>query len=363
MPPKISDAAIDLIVREEVSDPAYYARHYSHFEWPEGASGPTVGIGYDCGYCTPGQIHADWTGIIDENRIKALIAASGKRGEAAHAWVREHGKSVTITWDEAMAQFREREAPKWIGEVARALPNTDALSPDCLGALVSLAYNRGPSFNAPGPRYAEMRAIRLHMMNRDFDQIPHEFRSMKRLWTGGVAARREHEAVLFENGLKSLAEAPSEAPLTNRGAEPETTPLPAPGPAMSDPDREGASLSELRPQSRKLRMLRWGKVVLAFFGVSAAPVTLADTLSTITTLKTELSDVYELVGHSLGLVLHNPWFLGAALVCILGVVALELLEALHVQDYLAGRWVPSGATSGSGARIRDNVAPEPGTGA
>ena len=40
-----SDAAIDLIVREEDSGPEYYAKHYTHFEWPEGASGPTVGIG------------------------------------------------------------------------------------------------------------------------------------------------------------------------------------------------------------------------------------------------------------------------------------------------------------------------------
>ena len=49
---KSSDAAIDLIVREEDSSPEFYAKHYQHFEWPQGASGPTVGIGYDCGYVT-----------------------------------------------------------------------------------------------------------------------------------------------------------------------------------------------------------------------------------------------------------------------------------------------------------------------
>jgi hypothetical protein len=50
LPPlRSSQAAIDLTVTEEDSGQAYYARHYTHFEWPEGASGATVGIGYDCG--------------------------------------------------------------------------------------------------------------------------------------------------------------------------------------------------------------------------------------------------------------------------------------------------------------------------
>jgi hypothetical protein len=37
-----SQAGIDLIVTEEDSRQAYYARHYVCFEWPEGASGPTA---------------------------------------------------------------------------------------------------------------------------------------------------------------------------------------------------------------------------------------------------------------------------------------------------------------------------------
>src|ERR1700743_1588912 len=78
-----SDDAIDLIVTEEDSSPAYYAKHYTHFEWPAGASGPTVGIGYDCGYSTADQIRADWTGFVDEATIVALLRAAGLRGNAA----------------------------------------------------------------------------------------------------------------------------------------------------------------------------------------------------------------------------------------------------------------------------------------
>ena len=44
-----SQAAIDLIVREEVGSQARYKHKYQHPEWPGGASGVTIGVGYDCG--------------------------------------------------------------------------------------------------------------------------------------------------------------------------------------------------------------------------------------------------------------------------------------------------------------------------
>jgi hypothetical protein len=95
--------------------------------------------------------------------------------------------------------------PRWATTVRKALPNCDKLSPDCFGALVSLAYNRGASFSLAGERYAEMRAIKAHMAAGEFSKIPGEFRSMKRLWmtpsVRGVAARRDHEALLFQKGL------------------------------------------------------------------------------------------------------------------------------------------------------------------
>ena len=201
----ISQDAIDLIVREEDSDKAYYERHYQHFEWPQGASGPTVGIGYDCGYCTPQEIDADWSGILDPTRIAVLVRACGLRGEAAHRFVRAHGRDVTISWDEAMLEFTTREVPKWVARVKAYLKNTDKLSPTSLGALVSLAYNRGAGvFVDPGARYAEGRAIRAHMAAGNFAAIPHDILSMQRLWPrgGDLWRRRAHEAALFEKGLQ-----------------------------------------------------------------------------------------------------------------------------------------------------------------
>src|ERR1700743_1144521 len=95
-----SDDAIDLIVTEEDSSPAYYAKHYTHFEWPAGASGPTVGIGYDCGYSTAEQIKADWTGFVSDQTVALLMHAAELKGADAHVFVQRCGSSVTITWDQ-----------------------------------------------------------------------------------------------------------------------------------------------------------------------------------------------------------------------------------------------------------------------
>jgi GH24 family phage-related lysozyme (muramidase) len=209
---QISDDAFDLIVAEEDSNEAYYTRHYEHFEWPAGASGPTIGIGYDCGYVTIAEAQADWSGIVDDTTLGAIQRACGLRGEIAAAFVRARGGSVTITWDQAIAEFRNREVPKWLARVQAALPNTDKLPPDSLGAIVSLSYNRGTGgFNDPGPRYAEMRAIRALMAAENFSKIPAEFLAMRRLWPvdGDLWKRRGHEAALFQKGLAVPTAAPT----------------------------------------------------------------------------------------------------------------------------------------------------------
>lgn len=200
---KSSQDAFDLIVTEEAGNQAYYTRHYQNWDWPGGSSGPTVGIGYDCGYVTPAELQVDWGGIADD-QIPALLEGCGITGETAKEFVNANRGSVTITWDRAITEFRDREMPKWEGRVEQALPNTDQLSGDSFGALVSLAYNRGAAaFSAAGDRYTEMRAIKAYMGTREFDKIPDEFLAMRRLWPvdGDLWKRREHEATLFQWGL------------------------------------------------------------------------------------------------------------------------------------------------------------------
>ena len=206
-PPPHLDASPDSIteiVTEEDSGQAYYTRHYTHFEWPEGASGPTVGIGYDCGYATVAQIRASWSGIIPDAMVEALTRAAGLKGQVAGWFVHAHYGDVTIGWDQAMAEFMRRELPEWEAKCRAALANYDLLPADCAGAIDSLAYNRGAGgFHLPGDRYLEMRAIAAHMAAKNFGKIPAEYLSMRRLWPegGDLWRRRTHEAARFEQGL------------------------------------------------------------------------------------------------------------------------------------------------------------------
>lgn len=202
-----SQAAFDLIVAEEVTSKAVYSKKYRKPEWPGASSGATVGIGYDLGQTPRATIQADWAGRVPPAMLKALLAAQGITGEAAKPVAQRMRAVVDIPWETAIAVHEECVIPRWEARLAKALPNTDQLSPDCFGVLLSLIFNRGTSFNMTGDRYREMRAIKAHMASGEFYNIPAELRSMKRLWPtlAGLRRRRDAEAALFEKGLKGGA--------------------------------------------------------------------------------------------------------------------------------------------------------------
>lgn len=200
----ISQAAFDLIVNSEVSSRAVYERDYRRPERPGGASGITVGIGYDCGYSSAAVIRKDWDGKISGAMVDVLCSVAGLKGTAAQNRLASIRNRVDVPWGAALDVFSNVSVPKYLRS-CQALPHFDELSQDCKGVLLSLVYNRGASFSQAGPRYVEMRAIKALMAARRFTFIPAELRKMKRLWTTpsvrGVAIRREQEARLFERGL------------------------------------------------------------------------------------------------------------------------------------------------------------------
>ncbi len=205
----ISQAAIDLIVQEETGGRALYEKTEIHPTCPGGASGVTVGDGYDCGYVTAEEIARDWGDILPASMVRELQAVAGIKGRPAKSHAAALRGIVTVPWDAAMKVFYNIDVPKYTAEVLNALPNARLLSRDSLGALVSLDFNRGDHFQSPGDRFLEMRNIRTHMMAENYGAIPAEFRSMKRIWPLGtedhtdLTNRREHEAVLFEKGLQT----------------------------------------------------------------------------------------------------------------------------------------------------------------
>jgi len=200
----IPDDCLTFIEAEEDGSPAYYVKHYENFDWPRGASGPTVAVGYDLGYVTIKECIADWTPYVSPDTVTALCRGVGLRGEAAEIFVRAHKTSVKITWDQAVAEFKGREVPKWLARCRAALPGFDKMPAMCQGAVLSLTYNRGSGgYDDPSPRDSEMRAIKRDIADNSLNNIPMQLMSMRRLWPrgGDLWNRRTHEAALFQKGL------------------------------------------------------------------------------------------------------------------------------------------------------------------
>jgi len=198
----ISQGAFDLIVACETAGEQAHAEKHARPFWPGNTNGVTIGLGYDLGYRSVQRFREDWGRVLSAETCAALEPACGVTGAAAAPFA-ERLAGVSVSWEQALQVFRDRVIPHWVGIVQGALPHTRELSHDCLGALVSLVFNRGPSFSKTGDRYIEMRAIHQHMANREFARIPGEIRAMKRLWPEipGLRVRRDREADLFERGL------------------------------------------------------------------------------------------------------------------------------------------------------------------
>jgi len=214
----VSDKAVELIMMFEVSGPQEYNLRCQAPSWPQGQSGVTIGVGYDLGYVSPAQFQADWGARLDAEDLVRLGAVCGVTGPAAQSHLAGLA-GIVVPWAVAEDIFRTRTIPEYAARTRDALTNTNLLSPDSFGALVSLVYNRGAAFTAAGDHYVEMRAIHACMATGDFAAIPGRFRAMKRLWQNdpamaGLVMRREQEAALFEQGL--VVPAPIPASVVNQ---------------------------------------------------------------------------------------------------------------------------------------------------
>ncbi len=192
--------AHDLIVDFEVTSEAVYKRKYERPTWPQGASGVTIGIGYDLGYCSPEEFAADWGPYLQAENVDALKRVLGAKGARAHDLVGSVG-SVIVSWAAANKVFDLATLPSYAGQTKQAFPGVEKLHKICYGALISLVYNRGPS--TTGNRREGMLEIRRAIGAKDPQRVPKILRDMKGLWpdTPGLQRRREAEARLFEKGL------------------------------------------------------------------------------------------------------------------------------------------------------------------
>ncbi len=232
---RVSEKAFQLIVRHETGGRDYYEKVYkARPVWPGASSGVTIGFGYDLGYQDSAEAFAaDWAGVLPREHVELLKPAVGLRStgsdrEEKIAEIKALLKTlvaagVRIPWEPSEQVFKAVTVPRFAALTAGKLPGHDILSSDCFGALVSLTFNRGPSYDREHvpekdrlDRFREMRGIKAALAEGDVERIPGLIRSMKRLWRGmsverELTRRRENEARLFEDGLLPVVVAQLEA--------------------------------------------------------------------------------------------------------------------------------------------------------
>ena len=173
-------------------------------KWPGGASGITIGYGYDLGFRTILEFHRDWGGRLPQPVMTRLAQTIGKRGDEARV-VSMGLRDIAIPKEASAEVLKANSIPWAIAETRRIFPGVERLPEDAAGALISLVFNRGGSLS--GDRRREMRAIQRAVLVGDLREIAKQLRSMKRLWVGkgldGLLRRREDEARLVESCVVS----------------------------------------------------------------------------------------------------------------------------------------------------------------
>jgi hypothetical protein len=201
-------SALGWIVTFEISSEAYYQRFLQRPCWPGGASGITVGIGYDLGYCSAAQCRRDWTGRIPDGDVAVLETVCRLKADTAAAVVdRDDLRAVRVPIAAAREVFYTASLPHYAVQCRAAYPGVEALPPDAQTAMLSLVFNRGT--RKSGSRRREMKALEPLVLAADLQGMADEILAMKRLWeaTGltGLLTRRDREAELVRHADRAYA--------------------------------------------------------------------------------------------------------------------------------------------------------------
>jgi GH24 family phage-related lysozyme (muramidase) len=200
----VSRKGLDQIIAFEISSVSYYKKHLKHPIWPGGASGITIGIGYDLGYHSRSRIKKDWGGKIPDADLETLLTVSGKKGEAAKEALPDV-QHIEIPIQTAKEVFYTCTLPTFAALTRKAYPGVEKLPADAQAMLLSLIYNRGSRMSGTGRE--EMRNIRDLVTAEDLDAIADQTRAMKRLWDSsalpGLHTRRDKEAEIIASANRN----------------------------------------------------------------------------------------------------------------------------------------------------------------
>jgi GH24 family phage-related lysozyme (muramidase) len=199
----ISKRGMEKIVEWEVSGKSAYNAKLKNPVWPGGASGVTIGIGYDLGYYSAKKVADDFK-ELPQSDINKLISVTGLTGEKARNAITPDIKLVSVPWEIAYKVYCSNSVPEYAKKAKGIYPDVSVLPPDAQAAILSLVYNRGTSFTKPNEESrVEMKNLVQLIKDKNLKGIAAEYRKMMRLWPNpnqrGLLIRREAEAVLIEN--------------------------------------------------------------------------------------------------------------------------------------------------------------------
>jgi hypothetical protein len=178
-----------------------------HPYWPQGASGITIGVGWDLGQHSKEQLAARWAKLPRDD-VVLLHTASGKQGGAAAKLLDTKMKAVTIPRAVSLEVLQQEIVETLYPDVVRAFPGFEVLPAGAQVAILSVVFNRGSGMGRD-PDWLkattvdarwEVRRFRADIERRDMYAIYAHLDTMKRLWRGtktpGVVIRRRDEQSL-----------------------------------------------------------------------------------------------------------------------------------------------------------------------
>jgi lysozyme len=262
-----------------------------------------------------------WEGCEKKQPDGTLVAYNDGEGVATIGWGSTKGVhfGMTCTMAEAETMLaRELESTEHAVLLAVKVPLTQTQ----FDALVSWAYNVGVGWLGVG---GHKPATFVRKLNAgDYNAVPAGLLQFSRGISGkpypGLLARRRAEAELW-----------------NRHAAPLGPPVPEPAPEPQP--RAVRQAPPVVTGSRKLTLIGIMRAVMAMLGLGGV---LGE--GGLDPSRLEATKAYFAASGAPSLLTtmaHHP---GAALaLCgILGFLAFEALRQWHIEDFIAGRWTPSG---------------------
>lgn len=208
LPLKVTEQGMDLIVHFEVGGKSYYKKVYQRPIWARGASGVTVGIGYDLGYNSKCQIQKDWGDILPKDMVDALKSCAGIKGSASRLHQQRIKYVVSIPLESAMKVFVKRTMPRFASLARNTFKTLEDADPYIQDMMLSQTFNRGASTRGYSRRHVlwQSRAC----AKGQYYALPIYCRDSKDVWVNkpsirrGIWRRRDAEADHGEGGGKFI---------------------------------------------------------------------------------------------------------------------------------------------------------------